>query len=118
MNSFKFKEEHSLEERQKEAQRILTNCPNRAPVICEPAPNSNLPALKRVKYLVPGEMTLNQFNFTIRKGLNLSNDSALYLLSNNQSLTGNMTMRELYQLYKDKEDRFLYIYYDSELTWG
>ena len=39
---FKFKE-LDLEERKKEASKILNQYPNRVPIICEPDPNSNLP---------------------------------------------------------------------------
>ena len=33
------------------------------------------------------------------------------------TLTGDRTMMEIYNIYRDKEDNFLYLYCDSELTW-
>ena len=112
MSTFKYKQDHSLEERLKESSKILQNHYNRMPVICEVAPNSKLPPLRKTKYLVPGDMSLTQFQFLIRRNLDLNELSALYLIAKNITLTGDTTMREIYNIYKDKEDKFLYIYYD------
>ena len=118
MSNFKYKTENNLQQRKDEAERILKQYNNRMPIICEVAPNSKLPPLKKFEYIVPGDMTLTQFQFLIRRNLDLNELSALYLITNNVTLTGDRTMREIYNTYKDKEDKFLYIFYDSELTWG
>ena len=119
MSDFKYKLEHNLDERKQESNRILKEHPNRMPVICETAPNSNIPALRKTKYLVPSDMTINQFQFLIRRNLDLNEMSALYLITkNNITLAGDRTMMEIYNIYKDKQDNFLYIYCASELTWG
>ena len=119
MNDFKFKAEHNLEERKQEAERILREYNNRLPIICERAPNSNLQTLKKTKFLVPADMIVSQFQFIIRRNLDLEEESALYLItSKNITLTGDRTVMEIYNTYKDKEDNFLYLYYASELTWG
>ena len=119
MNTFKYKTEHNLEQRKEEADRILKEYNNRIPIICESAPNSRLPNIKKVKYLVPSDMTISQFQFIIRRNLDLEEESALYLItSKNITLTGDRTVMEIYNIYKDKEDKFLYLYYASELTWG
>ena len=45
--------------------------------------------------------------------------SALYLItSKEKTLTGNQTIMEAYNINKDKQDNFLYLYYATELTWG
>ena len=119
MSDFKYKLEHKVEERRQEANRILNEHPNRKPVICETVPNSNIPPLTKTKYLVPNDMTVNQFQFLIRRTLDLNEISALYLITkNNITLIGDRTMMEIYNIYRDKEDNFLYIYCASELTWG
>ena len=116
---FKFKSDHSLEERQNESSRILREYRNRLPIICEKAPNSDLPSLKKSKYLVPTDMTVSQFQFLIRRNLDLNEMSALYLItSKEKTLTGNQTIMEAYNINKDKQDNFLYLYYATELTWG
>ncbi len=116
---FKYKKDHNLEERQKESNRILKEYINRMPVICECDPNSNLVSLKKTKYLVPSDMTVSQFQFLIRRNLDLDEYSALFFLTaDNKTITGDRTMMEVYNIFKDKQDNFLYLHYTSELTWG
>ena len=116
---FKYKTEVSLEERKQEANRIINQYPNRMPVICECLPNSNLPALNKTKFLVPGDMTVANFQFLIRKHIDLNELSALYLITKKGiTITGDKTMREIYNIHRDREDNFLYLFYASELTWG
>ena len=80
---------------------------------------SKLPSLKKTKYLVPNDMTICQFQFIIRRCLDLEEEAALYLITNkNITVTGDRTAMEIYNIYKDKEDNFLYLHYASELTWG
>ena len=119
MSDFKFKTDLNLEERRKESARILSQYSNRMPVIVECAKNSNIPPLKKTKYLAPGDMTLTQFQFLVRRVIDLNEISALYLITpKGVTLTGDKTMMEIYNIYKDKEDNFLYLYCASELTWG
>ena len=119
MSNFKFKTNFNLEQRREEANRIIKEYNNRMPIICEPAPKSNLPFINKTKYLVPSDMTISQFQFIIRRRIDLSQNSSLYLMTpKGITLIGDKTIREIYNIYKDREDNFLYIYYDSELTWG
>ena len=116
---FKFKKEHSLEERKNESNRILKEYKDRIPVICEVAPDSVLPPLKKTKYLVAYDMTINQFEFLIRRNLELTKESALYLLTpKGFNLVGNKTMLDAYNNHKDKNDNFFYLYCDCEITMG
>ena len=118
-NTFKYKSDHSLEERKNESSRILSTYPNRLPIICEKAPNSDIPSIQKTKYLVPSDITANQFQFLIRRNINLNQNSALYLITDKGvTLTLSQTMMEVYNNNKDKQDNFLYLYYASELTWG
>ena len=97
MTDFKYKTNFNLEQRKEEADRIL-----------------NL-----FKYLVPSDMTLSQFQFIIRKTIDLNQDSAIYLFAGkNKTLAGDKTMMDIYNIYKDKQDNFLYLHCADELTWG
>ena len=119
-SDFKFKEDFNLEQRREEANRILKEYNNsRMPIICEKAPKSKLAPLRKTKYLAPSDMTIGQFQFIIRRNLDLNENYALYLMTQKGiSLIGDKTLMEIYNIHKDKQDNFLYIYYDSELTWG
>ena len=118
-NTFKYKSDHSLEERKNESSRILSTYSNRLPIICEKAPNSDIPPIQKTKYLVPSDMTASQFQFLIRRNINLNQNSALYLITEKGiTLTLSQTMMEVYNNNKDKQDNFIDLYYASELTWG
>ena len=52
-----FKKEFSLEQRTKEAQRVLTKYPDRIPIICEKVKKSKLDPMTKKKYLVPWDLT-------------------------------------------------------------
>ena len=116
---FNFQKNFSLEERKNESERIKRECPSRVPVIVEVAPNSKeMAPLKKNKYLVPYDMTINQFHFLIRRSIDLTSESALYLITNGISLSGSKTMGEVYNNLKDKTDNFLYVFCASEITMG
>ena len=118
--NFKFKEQNpDVTKRKAESDKIKEKYPERIPIICEKDPNSKMKEVDKTKYLVPSDLTVSQFSFIIRKRLELSKESALFLLvSGKHSITGDSAMEEIYQRYKDPEDGFLYIVYTSELTWG
>jgi GABA(A) receptor-associated protein len=116
---FKFKEQNpDLNERKSNSSKIKEKYPDRIPIICEKDPSSKIKSVDKNKYLVPNNFTVSQFSIIIRKRLELSRDSALFLLvSGKHSITGDSSINEIYEKYKD-EDGFLYITYTSELSWG
>lgn len=116
---FRYKKDYTLEQRKEECEKIKNKYANRLPIICEKSPNSRLKEVKKTKFLVPDDMTVNQFSFLIRRGIELSQECALYLLVDGvYSLIGNQTMKEIYIKYQDKDDGFLYILYAEEESWG
>ena len=91
-----------MEERKNVANRILNEYQNRLPIICEVAPNSVLPPLKKTKYLVSYDMTISQFMFLIRRNIELSKETSLFLLTpKGIGLVGNSSMLEEYNKHKD-----------------
>ena len=114
-----FKQRHSYEERFAEANRILTKFPGRIPVIVARAANAktNIPALDKEKYLVPGDLSVSQFIYVIRRRMTLTSEQALFLFIGGSLPTTSMLMRELYAMHKDA-DNFLYAEYCSENTFG
>jgi GABA(A) receptor-associated protein len=117
---FKFKELNSdLAKRKAESTKIKEKYPDRIPIICEKDPKSKMKEVDKTKYLVPNDLTVSQFSFIIRKRLEIAKDSALFLLvSGKHSITGDSSISEIYEKFKDPEDGFLYIAYTAELTWG
>ena len=115
---FNFKKVLSLEQRKEEYQKIKSKLSSKIPIICEKDPRSLIEPISKTKFLVNPEMTVSSFNEIIRKKLNLDAKEGIFLLVKGKNvITGNQTMQEIYEHYKD-EDGFLYITYASESVWG
>ena len=113
-----FKKKYTLERRKGEAGRILKRYPTRIPVICERADTSDIALIDKHKYLVPAELIMGQFIFVIRRRLKLDAAKAIFLFVNNQIIPpSHASLGELYEEYKS-EDRFLYMTYSGENTFG
>eukprot|EP00164_Ancoracysta_twista_P000010 GFYU01000013.1.p1 GENE.GFYU01000013.1~~GFYU01000013.1.p1 ORF type:complete len:119 (-),score=47.64 GFYU01000013.1:228-584(-) len=112
-----FKQEHTFEKRKQEAARIRAKYPDRIPVICEKAENSDIPDIDKKKYLVPADLTVGQFVYVIRKRIKLSPEKAIFTFVNNVLPPTAALMFNVYEEHKD-EDGFLYITYSGENTFG
>lgn len=114
-----FRSSSSFEARLEESRRITEKFPGRIPVIVERAQRaeSSIPLIDKNKFLVPGDLTLSQFIFVIRKRVSIQSDQALFLFVNGTLPTTGTLLRELYTRYKDN-DGFLYAQYCGENTFG
>jgi len=112
-----FKEEHTLDKRQAEAQRIREKYPDRIPVIVEKAEKTDIPDIDKKKYLVPSDLTVGQFVYVIRKRIKLSPEKAIFIFVKNVLPPTAALMSTIYEDHKD-EDGFLYITYSGENTFG
>jgi hypothetical protein len=59
-SALSFKEEHPVDKRRSEAERIRAKYPDRVPVICERSERSDVPDIDKKKYLVPADLTVGQ----------------------------------------------------------
>jgi GABA(A) receptor-associated protein len=112
-----FKQDHTLEYRTAEANKIKSKYPDRVPVIVEKVPGSVVEQIDKRKYLVPNDITVAQFMWIIRKRINMPPEKALFLFCNKIVPNTAITMGELYVDHKDA-DGFLYISYSGENTFG
>lgn len=112
-----FKSQHSFEKRKAEADRIRLKYPDRVPIICERAENSDVPLIDKVKYLVPQDLSVSQFIYVIRKRIKLPADQALFLFINNTMPAAATPMSQVYKEHADS-DGFLFCKYASESTFG
>jgi len=92
-------------------------------VICEKSPDSDIAAIDKQKYLVPGDLTVCQFMCVIRKRIKLEPEKAMFFFVNDSRNNHNVAplqsalLSAIYDQYKD-EDGFLYITYSGETTFG
>lgn len=117
LGSYKIKKGFS--ERKTESERIKEKYPDRIPIICEKSSKNGdlLPDLDKTKYLVPGDLTIGQFMYVIRKRLKLNSSEALYLFADGNIMTCSNTVSMAYDNYRDS-DGFLYFKYSKESTFG
>jgi len=114
----KFKDKFELKQRQEEASRVKRKYPNRIPVIVERAMNcTEVAKIDKTKYLVPGDLTIGQFMYVIRKRIKLSSEQALFIFINETMPPISENMSLVYNKHED-EDGFLYITYSGENTFG
>ena len=117
--SFNYKNLVPLNQRKEECEKLRENYDDRIPVICEKDPQCLLQDIDKCNFLVPINMIASQFFFLIRKKLNLTNDSALFFITeNNRAIMGSDSMLKVYEENKNQEDGYLYIHYSSEVMFG
>jgi len=112
-----FKGIHSFENRKAEAVNICKKYPDRIPIIVEKCETCTLSQIEKSKFLVPKDMPMSQFVFTIRKRINLKPDQSLFVLVNGRLVSSNVLMSKIQEDHID-EDGFIYMIYTSENTFG
>eukprot|EP00043_Microstomoeca_roanoka_P000917 m.29952 g.29952 ORF g.29952 m.29952 type:complete len:130 (-) comp10564_c0_seq1:2560-2949(-) len=121
-----FKEQYPLQARIEQAQRIKQKYSDRIPVIAEKFKKSNLPDIEKKKYLLPEDLTVNQFHYVIRQRVKLMPDQALFTYVMHEKTPGKpkpilpsatSKMGDIYQQYQD-EDGFLYMIYANDDVYG
>ncbi len=112
-----FKEKYSFEKRKNESDKVSQKYKDRSPIIVQRHHSSDLPNVEKCKYLVPKDMTMSQFTFVIRKGIQLDASQTIFITVNNGLVIGSRVISEVYEEHKD-EDGFLYITYTNENVFG
>ena len=112
-----YKKDFPFEVRQAEASRVREKYPDRVPVIIEKAPRSDIVDIDRAKFLIPGDLTIGQVIYVIRKRIKLSPEHAIFVFVNNTLPPSAALISSIYEEHAD-EDGFLYIVYSGENTFG
>ena len=113
-----FKDKHTFTERESEATRVRRKYPNRYPVIVEKTLEcKKIESIDKIKFLVPGDLSVGQLIYVIRKRIKLSSELGLFIFVNDIMPTPSDLINKIYENHKD-EDGFLYIKYSGENTFG
>jgi hypothetical protein len=115
-----FKEIYTFEERKTHSSDIRVKYPERLPIVMQRSMNDKiLGYMDKIKYLVPGEITITEFMAILRKRLNVTQTTSIYLYNpdNKIILSGTNSIEYLYNKYKN-DDGFLYIEYCGENVFG
>ena len=109
----KFKSQ-KLEERLQTSRKIKLKYPNRIPIIIDCKKNIEI---DKNKYIVPTDLTIGQFLFTLRRRIQIDSKEAIFLLCNNKMMNVGDVLSGIYELNKDEDD-FLYIIISKENVFG
>lgn len=112
-----FKDNLPFDKRREEAVRIRAKFPGKIPVIVEKAKGADIVDIDKSKFLVPGDLTVGQFVFVIRKRLILPPDKALFVFVGSTLPPTGAMLKEVADVYCDR-DGFLYVTYSGESTFG
>ncbi len=110
-------ESHKFEDRQRESNNVLSKYPDKCCVIVGKCDNSDVPDIDRHKYLVPGDLSVGQFMYVLRKRIRLAPEKAIFLFVGDQLPPTSALMAAIYRDNK-AADGFLYVTYASENTFG
>ena len=119
-NTNPFKNERDFEQRCQETSSIKLKHPYKCPVVVQRSyKEEQIEEIDRNKFLVPNDMTIHGLLYILRKRLKLQNESqALYLFTEKGVLfTTNILVSQIYDTQKD-DDGYLYLFYNSENTFG
>lgn len=118
MSNNSFKTKYDFETRKTESDKIKTKYPNRYPIIINKTKKCELPEIEKSKFLIPGDLTIGQFIYVVRKRVKLNESESLFLFINDKTipLTSSL-ISSVYEEHKD-EDGFLYISYCNENVFG
>jgi GABA(A) receptor-associated protein len=111
------KDNNLLKSEFRESDKIREKYPDKFPIVVKKSENSSLQKLDKSKYLVPGDLTVGQFQYVIRKKLTLRPEQAIFLFCKNTLPNTAEIISSLYDRLKD-EDGFLYMIYCEESTFG
>lgn len=112
-----FREKNSFDVRSREAAQIREKFPGRYPIIVEKAIKTDIPDLDKCKFLVPGDLTMGQFIYVIRKRLSLPPEKALFVFVGNTLVTTGTLIRQIFTEFVE-DDGFTYVQYAGESTFG
>ena len=105
--------------RKEQSEILLIKEPDKIPIILEKDPVSKIQGIQKTRFLIKKDFTVNKFQLNLKKLMQLSEGQALFLSAKGKyNITGEKTMGEIYEIFKDKEDGFLYIMYSTELVFG
>ena len=107
----------SLEQRKREAQRLIEKYPDRVPVIVNRAESSKIDDIDKHKFLVSSQQTVGQMVYVIRRRIKLAPEKAIFVFVDNVLPPTAELISQIYNKHRD-EDGFLYIAYAGENVFG
>lgn len=115
--SSSYKSTTKFEVRQAEATRIRNKYPHSIPIIVEKAKSSSIVDIDKKKFLAAHDLTLGDFQFVIRRRINLDPTSNIFVYCKDTLPQASTPLSSLYEDHRDP-DGFLYLTYSGEHVFG
>jgi hypothetical protein len=112
-----FKTTNPLLLRKTQSKKIIEAYPGKIPIIMTRCENTQLPLLRKNRFLVPEQFSVGQLLNVLRNKLEVNSSIALFLVVNGKLVNSSKKMIQLYEEYDD-EDGFLYIHYVDHEVFG
>ena len=111
-----FRDHKSFENRRAESSRLIRKYNDRVPIVIEPSRELNI---DKKKFLSPGDISVSQFMYIIRKRIRgLSPAQAIFLFTENNTFPPSSTlMSDVYYNYHNR-DGMLYVKIGLESVYG
>jgi len=98
-------------------ERILEKYPDRVPLYVDKKEGSKVNDIPKHKFLVPKDMTIGNFVYILRKHIKLEPSQALFVFIDNKLVSNSEMIGTVYEQ-KKNNDKFLYVIYSIENTFG
>jgi GABA(A) receptor-associated protein len=106
-----------LEKKQRENTSLFLKYPSKIPVIIF-TKTKGVPEPEKCKFLIDRNVSVAEFLTVLRKYIKLSETDSIFLFTENNTIpASSQLMSELYEHHKN-EDKFLYLEYTFENTFG
>jgi hypothetical protein len=100
-------------------ENMLVKYPDKIPVVLKIKGDENKIKLSQKKFLIPNELSVAQFMFTIRKRMTLSHTEAIFVYFNDKDMANQSEiLQSVYERYKNPIDKILYVTIATENTFG
>lgn len=115
-----FSDTYTLEQRQKMACEQRAKYTDRTPIIVERAhTEQRLPRLDKERFIVPIDLTMGQLEHVIRRRLQLTPTTAIFISTRNNVMIPNTEpISRIDDQFQDPDDGFVYLTYRGEETFG
>ena len=100
-----------------ESEKLRNKYPERYPIVIGRGENCRLNDTSKFKFIVPGELSVGQFVYVLRKHIELTPEQAIFLMFNNCLTPTSSLISDIYEEHRST-DGFLYAIYTGENVFG
>lgn len=102
------------EQRKLEVRKVISRFPDKVPLIIERRYGVDIPKVGKSRFLAPLDLTIDQLIFIVRTRMCESYKHDIYLYVGDRMLQLQQLVGDIYSMFKDREDGFLYLSYSNK----